>query len=145
MLPAIEIPSYGVRVAASAMRWRAVRASGPGGQNVNKVASKVELRVTLSDVEGLDAAALSRLRRVAGRFLNDEDELVITSVRTRDQGRNLADAHGKLQALLERIAAPPRPRRPTKPTAGSRARRLGAKRRQGQKKADRRQDGRDDE
>lgn len=134
MLPAISLPAYGISVAPAAMRWRAIRASGPGGQNVNKVASKVELRVALADVVGLREDALARLRRLAARFLTVEDELVVTSMRTRDQARNLADAHGKVIALLERAAEAPRPRRATKPSRAAKARRLTEKRRAGDRK-----------
>ncbi|MEZ4385051.1 MAG: alternative ribosome rescue aminoacyl-tRNA hydrolase ArfB [Nannocystaceae bacterium] len=134
MLPEIIIPVGGIRVPSSAMRWRATRSSGPGGQNVNKVATKVELRVSLGDIEGLSEAASERLRQLAARFITTGDELLITSALTRDQARNLADAHGKLIALLERAARRPTRRRPTRPTAGSRERRLSAKRRVSEKK-----------
>jgi len=125
------------------MRWRATRSSGPGGQNVNKVASKVELRVHLDDVTGLTVGALARLRDLAARFLTTGDELVITSTLTRDQARNLADAHGKLLDLLACAARRPRRRRPTKPSRAAKARRLTAKRHAGEKKRNRRV-GRDD-
>lgn len=134
--PLIAAPA--VRVPAWALRWRAVRASGPGGQNVNKVASKVELRVALACVEGLDARTAARLRALAGARLTDGDELVITSTKTRDQGRNLADALAKLQALLQAAQALPRPRHATRPTRGSVERRLSAKQRRSDAKAARR-------
>ncbi len=138
MLPEINIRAYGIRVAPSAMRWRATRSSGPGGQNVNKVASKVELRVALADIEGLREAMLLRLRSIAGRFITTGEELVITSTLTRDQARNLADAHSKLIAILEHAARRPRRRRPTKPSRAAKARRLTAKRHTGEKKRNRR-------
>ena len=134
--PLIAAPA--VRVPAWALRWRAVRASGPGGQNVNKVASKVELRVALACVEGLDARTGARLRALAGARLTDGGELVITSTKTRDQGRNLADALAKLQALLQAAQALPRPRHATRPTRGSVERRLAAKQRRADAKAARR-------
>ena len=127
-----------VRVPAWALRWRAVRASGPGGQNVNKVASKVELRVALACVEGLNERTGARLRALAGGRLTDGGELVITSTKTRDQGRNLADALAKLQALLQAAQALPRPRHATRPTRGSVERRLSAKQRRSDAKAARR-------
>lgn len=135
---AIEVPAVGVRVPAAAITWRAVRSSGPGGQNVNKVASKVELRVALACIEGLDERTAARLRALAGARLTDGGELVITSTKTRDQGRNLADALAKLQALLQAAQALPRPRHATRPTRGSVERRLAAKQRRADAKAARR-------
>jgi ribosome-associated protein len=132
--PALRVPMW-------ALRWRAVRASGPGGQNVNKVASKVELRVAVACIEGLTEQTEGRLRALAGARLAASDELVITSARTRDQGRNLDDALAKLQALLEAVQRQPRPRRPTRPTRGSVERRLAAKLRRGELKAARRWSG----
>jgi len=93
----------GVTVPAGAVSFRAVRASGPGGQNVNKVASKVELRVDLSLVEGLSPGARERLRTVAAPRLDAEGRLVVTSQRTRDQHRNLEDAREKVRQILGRL------------------------------------------
>ena len=138
---AISLPEVGVRVPAAAIAWRAVRSSGPGGQNVNKVASKVEVRVAVEAIEGLNPAARARLLRLGQRWLNLAGELVITSALTRDQARNLADARAKLAALLVRAATPPTPRRPTRPTAGAVRRRLSDKSRQARKKQDRRGSG----
>ena len=135
---AIEVPAVGVRVPAAAITWRAVRSSGPGGQNVNKVASKVEVRVSVAAIEGLDEAARARLGRLGRRWLTVDGELVITSDRTRDQARNLEDARGRLAELLLRAATPPRPRRKTRPTAGSVERRLAATARASRRKQDRR-------
>jgi ribosome-associated protein len=108
------------------LTWRAVRSSGPGGQNVNKVSSKVELRLDVAGTRALDATTKARLGR---------DELVVTSQKTRDRGKNLADARAKLAALLARALHRPKPRKPTKPTAGSRERRLAEKARRGRLKA----------
>jgi ribosome-associated protein len=125
-----------VVIPASALSLRAVRASGPGGQNVNKVASKVELRVDLSRVEGLPADAAARLQALVAGRLDAEGRLVVTSQRTRDQSRNLEDARGKVRALVQRSLVAPRPRRPTAPTAGARlARRRGKERRSALKRA----------
>ena len=132
------IAAPGVRVPAWALRWRAVRSSGPGGQNVNKVASKVELRVALAAIHGLTEKTGARLRVLAGARLTNDGELVVTSALTRDQARNLDDAVDKLRRLLERAQALPRPRRATRPTAGGVRRRLDAKSKTGAKKRERR-------
>ena len=95
------------------MEVSAVRSSGPGGQNVNKVASKIELRVDLARVVGLPEAARERLRALAARRLDARGFLVVTSQRTRDQHRNLDDAREKVRALLARCLVAPRKRRPT--------------------------------
>ncbi len=124
-----------VRVPGAALRMKAVRAGGPGGQNVNKVASKVELRVDLGLIEGLDPAALERLRRRLRNQLDADGRWVLTSSLTRDQGANLEDARGKVaRAVLAVLHAPP-PRKPTRPTRASQARRVQAKKRTGARKA----------
>ena len=128
----------GVVIPAEALSVRAVRASGPGGQNVNKVSSKVELRVDLDRVQGLDAAARDRLRAAA--TLDAEGQLLVTSQRTRDQRMNLDDAREKVRLLVERALYVPRARRKTRPTRGSVERRLSDKKRRTQAKADRSRD-----
>ncbi|HEY7511091.1 MAG TPA: alternative ribosome rescue aminoacyl-tRNA hydrolase ArfB [Vicinamibacteria bacterium] len=121
-----------VLVPAAALSWKAVRSSGPGGQNVNKVASRVELRVDLSRVEGLTAPQRERLAALAAARLDAEGRLLVTSQRTREQARNLEDARGKVRALVARALVAPRRRRATAPTASSRAarRRLKALRKE---------------
>jgi ribosome-associated protein len=118
----------GIHVPAAALEWRAVRSSGPGGQNVNKVASKVELRVDLDAVNGLDTAARARLRALASARLDSTGRLLVTSQRTRDQLRNLEDARAKVQKLVERALKAPRVRRVTRPSPGAVERRLRLKR-----------------
>ncbi|HUG54843.1 MAG TPA: alternative ribosome rescue aminoacyl-tRNA hydrolase ArfB, partial [Vicinamibacteria bacterium] len=111
----------GVVVPAAAITMQATRSSGPGGQNVNKVASKVELRVDLGRVQGLAGDAYDRLAALVQGRLDAGGRLLVTSQRTRDQRRNLEDARQKVAALIRRALARPRPRRPTRVTAAARA------------------------
>ena len=99
MLEPIPI-SEGVRVPGIALQMRAVRAGGPGGQNVNKVSSKVELRVDLGLIEGLDPASLARLRLKVHNQLDGDGRWMVTSSRTRDQLQNLEDARSKVAAAI---------------------------------------------
>ncbi len=124
-----------IRVPPAAVRMRAVRASGPGGQNVNKVASKVDLRVDLDAIEGLADAARERLRALARHRLDAEGRLWITSQATRDQGRNLEDARDKIRALVTAALVEPKRRRPSRPSAAARERRLESKKRRSQIKS----------
>ena len=120
-----------VRVPAAALSVRAVRASGPGGQNVNKVATKIDLRVDLDGIEGLPDAARARLAARARHRLDAEGRLVVTSQATRNQARNLEDARDKVRALIAAALVRPRSRTATRPTATAREQRLGAKRARG--------------
>ncbi|MBI4270355.1 MAG: aminoacyl-tRNA hydrolase [Candidatus Rokubacteria bacterium] len=120
-----------VRVPAMALTVRASRAAGPGGQRVNKVATRVELRVDVGAIEGLSGAARARLRALAGRRLDAEGRLRVTSQATRDQARNVEDARGKVRALVAAALVEPRRRHPTRPSARSVEARLSAKKRRG--------------
>ena len=129
----IEVAN-GVVVPAEAITFRALRSSGPGGQNVNKVASKVELRVDLDRITGLDAAARERLLVIAEPRRGADGLLVVTSQRTRDQHRNLEDAREKVRGLVALALVEPVERVPTRRTPAGHERRLGGKRRRAERK-----------
>jgi ribosome-associated protein len=130
MAEAIDVTST-VRVPASALTLQAVRGSGPGGQNVNKVATKVELRVDLDAIEGLTDAARRRLVELVRRRLDAEGRLVVTSQATRFQAQNVEDAREKVATLVRAALVAPVRRVKTRPTAGARQRRLEDKKRRG--------------
>lgn len=113
-----------------------VRASGPGGQNVNKLSTAAQLRFDVSRA-GLAPDTLTRLNTLAGQRMTKDSVIVIHAQRFRTQERNRADAINRLLELLREAAVRPKPRRATKPTLGSKVRRLEGKKRRGDVKAKR--------
>ncbi len=119
-------------------QWDFSRSGGPGGQNVNKVNSKVMLRWTPGTSPSLPEPVRARLLRQIGHRLTTTGELLVTSQATRDQGRNLDDCLEKVSRLVRAAAHPPKVRRATKPTLGSQIRRVESKLRRGETKRGRR-------
>jgi ribosome-associated protein len=108
--------------------WVAVRSSGPGGQNVNKVSSKVELRFDFEASTALSASVKTRLRRLAEHRLDAEGRILIVSQLTRNQPQNLTDARERLADLIGKALLVPKPRRPTRPSKAAKRRRVADKR-----------------
>jgi ribosome-associated protein len=118
-----------VRVPASALTVHATRASGPGGQNVNKVSTKIDLRVDLAGIAGLPDDARVRLSRLAQNRLDADGRLVVISQVTRNQARNLEDARARVAELIRAALVVPRRRVKTRPSPGAKRRRLAGKKR----------------
>ncbi|MCI0334076.1 MAG: aminoacyl-tRNA hydrolase [Planctomycetes bacterium] len=116
------------------LRFTFVRSSGPGGQNVNKVASKAVLRWSVTSSASIPEDVRGRLLARAARQINDRGELVLTSQRYRDQARNIDDCLEKLRQLILAATKKPRPRKKTRPTKAAKEARLGAKRAMAEKK-----------
>ena len=139
MSPAIVVGDT-VRVPEGALQVRAVRASGPGGQNVNKVATKIDLRVDLAAIEGLSEAARARLLALCRHRLDADGRLMVTSQVTRNQARNVEDARERVRALVAQALREPRPRKASRPSAGARQQRIDAKKRRSALKRERTRD-----
>jgi ribosome-associated protein len=133
-----------VRIDESELHETFVRASGPGGQNVNKVATAVQLRFDVQHSPSLPPAVRERLLRLVAQRLTAEGELIIEAKRFRTQERNRQEARDRLVALVRKAAEPPKPRRTTKPSLADRQNRLEDKRQRGQIKRLRRSGAQED-
>ena len=133
-LAAAKVKPPSVTISPKEIRFVFVRASGPGGQNVNKVATAVQLRFDLRNSRSLDATVKDRLMRLAAGRITADGELVIEAKRFRTQERNRQDALERLLGLIESARTPPNVRHKTKPPAASRRHRLESKRHRSAKK-----------
>jgi ribosome-associated protein len=127
-----------IQIPDDELAFEFVRASGPGGQNVNKVSSAVRLRFDARNSPSLPNDVRDRLIRLAGKRMTDEGVLIILAQTNRTQDANRREAIERLVELIRKASERPALRRPTRPTAGSRIRRLESKRRRGETKAGRR-------
>jgi len=130
-----------VSIPLSEFGFEYMRSSGPGGQNVNKTSTKVRLRWNVIDSSNIDDGLRQRIQDAYRTRINGEGEFLVTSQRTRDQDTNRADCLEKLAEMIRRVATPPRKRRPTRPTRGSKERRLKNKKQRSRRKEMRRKPG----
>jgi ribosome-associated protein len=133
------IVSRHIHIPEGELDERFVRSSGPGGQNVNKVATAVQLRFDVLRSPSLPEEVRDRLLRQAAARITDDGILIIEARRYRSQERNRQDARDRLIKLLVRAALPPKPRKPTRPTRASNLKRLESKRKRGEIKRSRRE------
>jgi ribosome-associated protein len=119
------------------LEWKFVRSSGPGGQNVNKVSSAVQLRFLLGKNHSLPPAARQRLHRIAGQKLVADDSILIAARTTRSQEQNRREAQAKLVAMIRQALVEPKIRRKTRPSRASKERRIETKKKRGSTKRER--------
>jgi ribosome-associated protein len=125
------IISPGLVIPDEDLEWKFIRSSGPGGQNVNKVASAAQLRFLLPQNVSLPAAVKNRLRRLAGQKLIDDGSILFKSMSERSQEQNRRAAEGRLEQLIRAALVEPKIRKKTRPTKGSQERRIDSKKRRG--------------
>lgn len=138
-VPAMLVINERLSIPLSEFQFDYARSGGPGGQNVNKVNSKVLLRWHPATSPSLPEAVRERLLILVANRLTTEGDLLITSQTSRDQSRNLADCLDKLRVIIIKAANPPKPRRPTRPTLGSKIRRVEDKSRRAKTKEGRKE------
>jgi ribosome-associated protein len=126
--PEILDVSPRIRIPCGEFSWSVARSSGPGGQNVNKVNSKVILRWSLAESQSIPGDVRDRFVTAYRRRMTNEGDLVLSSERFRDQLKNVGDCLEKLRELLHSVATAPKPRRAVKPTKASKRRRVADKR-----------------
>jgi ribosome-associated protein len=132
----IEITAH-ISIPDEELEWKFIRASGPGGQNVNKVSSAVQLRFLLPLNTSLPVSARNRLRAIAGQKLVDDGSILFSARSERSQEQNRRAAAGRLAALIRTAMIEPKIRRKTRPTKGSQERRIETKKRRGATKSQR--------
>ncbi len=127
-----------ITISSDQLEISAVRSSGPGGQNVNKVATCIELRFNPELCPQLSIPVVQRLLKIAGKRVDSQQTIIVTSQRFREQSRNLEDARNKLKEMILKALKPPKPRKATKPTKASVENRINKKKLTGNKKSMRR-------
>jgi ribosome-associated protein len=123
-----------IRVPLDEFEFTYVRSSGPGGQNVNKLATKAQLRWPFAETPSLPAGVRERFERKYGNRITNDGDLLITSQQYRKQDRNARDCLEKLREMILSVAEPPKPRRRTKPSRGAVQRRINEKKQRSEKK-----------
>lgn len=127
-----------IQIPDTELQWSYARSGGPGGQNVNKVASKAVLRWAMTTSTAVGPGVKDRLRRSHPAWVTNDGEVLVSSDRFRDQERNRTDCEEKLAAAIRHVLVPPTPRKKTRPTLSSKLRRLDTKKRQSERKSGRR-------